>query len=127
MKKILVADDNPAILDALKIMLEDEGYEVETTEDGAVAQNMKAPLPDLLLLDVWMSGIDGRDVCQHLKAAAATKHIPVILISAAKNIDRIAKDAGADDFISKPFQMKHLLATVAVQINKQKLRRKIHS
>ncbi len=114
-----MADDNPAILDALKIMLEEEGYEVETTEDGAVAQNIKKPLPDLLLLDVWMSGIDGRDVCKHLKSSVATKHIPVILISATKDIENIAKDAGADDFISKPFQMDHLLATVEEHINKQ--------
>jgi DNA-binding response OmpR family regulator len=119
MKKILVADDNPAILDALKIMLEEDGYEVETTEDGAVAQNMRRPLPDLLLLDVAMSGIDGGDVCKHLKSAAASKHIPIIIISAAKDIENIAKKAGADDFISKPFQMDHLLATVARQINKQ--------
>ncbi len=113
MKKILVADDNPAILDALEIMLTDEGYYVDTTEDGAVAQQIKKPLPDLLLLDVWMSGIDGRDVCKRLKSAAETKHIPIILLSATKGLEQIAKDAGADGFISKPFQMDHLLAVVA--------------
>lgn len=116
MKKILVADDNPAILDALKIMLEEEGYDVETTEDGAVAQNMKKPLPDLLLLDVWMSGIDGRDVCRSLKSAKSTKHIPVIIISATKDIEQIAIDAGADGYISKPFQMNNLLTVVREQI-----------
>ena len=116
-KKILVADDNPAILDALKIMLEEEGYEVETTEDGTAAKNMQAPLPDLLLLDLWMSGMDGRDICKHLKSAAATRHIPVIMVSATKNIEQIAKDSGADDFIAKPFQMEHLLATVAKYSN----------
>ncbi len=113
MKKILVADDNPAILDALEIMLTDEGYDVNTTEDGAVAQQIKKPLPDLLLLDVWMSGIDGRDVCKHLKSAAETKDIPIILLSATKGLEQIAKDAGADGFISKPFQMDHLLSVVA--------------
>jgi DNA-binding response OmpR family regulator len=117
-KKILVADDNPAILDALKIMLEEEGYEVETTVDGATAQDIKEPLPDLLLLDIWMSGIDGRDICKHLKSSAATKHIPVIMISATKDIEQIAKGSGADDCVSKPFQMEHLLATVAKYVNK---------
>jgi len=116
-KKILVVDDNTSILDALKIMLEDEGYEVETTVDGATVKDMKEPLPDLLLLDIWMSGVDGRDVCRHLKSTAATKHIPVIMISAAKDTEQIAKGAGADDFISKPFQMEHLLAIVAKYIN----------
>ncbi len=116
-KKILVADDNPAILDALKIMLEDDGYEVETTVDGATARNLKTPLPDLLLLDIWMSGVDGRDICKHLKSSAATRHIPVILVSATKDIAQIAKDSGADDFIPKPFQMEHLLAIVAKYSN----------
>ncbi|MEO8105147.1 MAG: response regulator [Candidatus Saccharibacteria bacterium] len=117
--KILVADDNYAILDALKIMLEEEGYSVETTEDGAVAQNIKAPLPDLLLLDVWMSGMDGRDVCKFLKSNEATKHIPIILVSATKDIEQIAHESGADDFVSKPFQMDHLLATVAKHAGNQ--------
>lgn len=115
-----MADDNAAILDSLKIMLEDEGYEVETTDDGAVAQNMKKPLPDLLLLDVWMSDINGRDVCMRLKSATATKQVPIILMSAAKNIVQIAKTAGADDYISKPFQMNHLLETVSRHINRRK-------
>ena len=117
-KKILVADDNPAILDAIKIMLEEEGYEVETTVDGATVQDIKEPLPDLLLLDIWMSGIDGRDVCKLLKSSATTKHIPVIMISATKDIEQIAKDSGADDSVSKPFQMEHLFAIVAKYVNK---------
>lgn len=114
-----MADDDPSILDAIKIILEDEGYEVETTEDGALAQEIKNPFPDLLILDVWMSGVDGRDVCKHLKAADKTKGIPIILISATKDLAQIAKDAGADDFIVKPFQLDHLLAVVAEQINKR--------
>jgi DNA-binding response OmpR family regulator len=116
-KKILVADDNPAILDALKIMLEEEGYEAETTVDGATVQDIKAPLPDLLMLDVWMSGVDGRNVCKLLKSSAETKHIPIIMISATKDIEQIAKDCGADDCVSKPFQMEHLLAIVAKYVN----------
>src|ERR1035437_1999418 len=118
MKKILVADDNAAILDALKIMLEEEGYEVETIVDGAAAQDMKKPLPDLLLLDIAMSGTAGRDICKHIKSSSATKHIPVIMTSAAKGVEQISKDSGADDFIAKPFQMEHLLAIVAKYVNK---------
>lgn len=118
-KKVLVADDNPAILDALTIMLEESGYAVETTLDGASTQDMKDDLPDLVLLDVWMSGVDGRDICRFLKSSPTTKHIPVIMVSATKNIEQIAKDCGADDFITKPFQMEHLLAIVAKYINKR--------
>jgi CheY-like chemotaxis protein len=65
-----------------------------------------------------MSGVDGRDVCKLLKSAAATKHIPIIMVSAAKDTEKIAKDSGADDFIAKPFQREHLLATVAKYVNK---------
>ena len=116
-KKILVADDNPAILDALKIMLEEEGYAVETTVDGATVQNISKPFPNLLLLDIWMSGIDGRNVCRLLKSNPTTKHIPIVIISATKDIEQIAKDSGADDCISKPFQMEYLLAIVAKYVN----------
>jgi DNA-binding response OmpR family regulator len=116
-KRILVADDNPAILDAVKIMLEEEGYEVETTVDGATVQDMKMPLPNLLLLDLWMSGIDGRDICKLLKDSDATKYLPVIIISATKDIEQIAMDSGADDFISKPFQMESLLEIVAKHVS----------
>lgn len=117
-KKILVVDDNPAILDALKIMLEEEGYKVETTMDGATLKDTKEHLPNLVLLDIWMSGVDGRDVCKALKSSAATSRIPIIMLSAAKDIEQISKDSGADDFIPKPFQMEHLLALVAKYVNK---------
>ncbi|MBC7708132.1 response regulator [Polaromonas sp.] len=117
MSKLLIADDNPAILDSLTIMLEDAGYEVETTEDGLIAQNMQPPYPDLLLLDVSMSGIDGRDVCKLLKGHAETQHVPIVMMSATKDIERIARNAGADDYISKPFQMDHMLEIVASRLN----------
>ena len=75
-KKILVADDDPAILDALQMMLELEGYEVITTVDGETIYKMEKEYPDLLLLDIWMSGQDGRDICKYLKKDPHTKHIP---------------------------------------------------
>jgi DNA-binding response OmpR family regulator len=120
-KRILIADDNAAILDSLKIMLEESGYDVEITEDGRTAQNIKHPLPDLMLLDLWMSGMDGRDICKFLKNGTATKHMPIIMISAAKGIEQIAKDSGADDYISKPFQMSHLLGLVSKYTNAREL------
>ncbi len=119
-KKIIVVDDNPAILDALKIMLEEDGYIVETTQDGATVttQNATRPLPDLYLLDIWMAGMDGPEICKYLKGSEATKHIPIVMASATKDIERISKEAGADDFISKPFQMDDMLALVAKYVNK---------
>lgn len=116
--KILVADDNPAILDALQIILEDAGYKVKTTIDGVEALEMQRDFPDLILLDIWMSGIDGRDICKQLKKNKATRDIPIIMVSATKNIEQIAKASGADDYVSKPFQLDHLLEVVAKHINK---------
>jgi CheY-like chemotaxis protein len=104
-KKILVADDDPAIVDAIQLMLELYDYEVSTTVDGETIYKMEKEYPDLLLLDIWMSGQDGREICKYLKNNPHTKHIPIIMISASRDIIQSAKDAGADDFIAKPFQM----------------------
>lgn len=111
-KKILVADDDPAILDAIKIILEMEGYEVGTTVDGETVAKMFEEQPHLLLLDIWMSGQDGRDICKALKAQDSTKHIPIIMVSASRDIKKSALEAGADDFLAKPFELVDLLNKV---------------
>jgi CheY-like chemotaxis protein len=116
MKRILVADDDPAICDAIQFMLEDAGYMVNTTMDGETVVKMEKDFPDLLLLDIWMSGHDGREICKQLKNQATTKHIPIVMISASRDIVKSAKDAGADDFLAKPFQMDDLLGKVAKYI-----------
>jgi CheY-like chemotaxis protein len=111
-KKILVADDDPSIVDAIALMLELYDYDVTTTVDGETIYKMEKNLPDLLLLDIWMSGQDGREICKYLKNNPTTKDIPIIMISASRDIVHSAKDAGADDFIAKPFQMEELLKKV---------------
>ncbi len=111
--KILLADDDLAIVDTMRMMLEDAGYAVEAVVDEAVVQETRKHLPDLLLLDIWMSGIDGREICKQLKSKEKTKHIPIIMISADKDTGRLAKEAGADDFLAKPFDMDDFLAKVA--------------
>lgn len=112
-KKILIADDNPAILEALSLMLQDVGYDITTVSDDKIIKQVVALKPDLLLLDIWLSGQDGREICKILKNRSDTKHIPVILISANKDTSVIAKEAGADDFLEKPFDMDDLLAKLA--------------
>lgn len=111
-KKIMIADDDPGIIDALCMMLEFEGYEVSCTVDGATVKDLKDDYPDLLVLDIWMSGQDGREICRFLKSDAATKGIPVLMISASKDIRQSALDSGADDFLAKPFEMDDLLGKV---------------
>ena len=111
-KKILVADDDPAILEVLTFMLEDAGYEVKTTVNGQTERMARKFLPNLILLDIWMAGSDGRTICKNLKHQKMTQHIPIIMISANKDTKKIAKVAGADDFMAKPFEMDDLLALV---------------
>lgn len=111
-KKILVADDDTAIVDALQIMLEDAGYEVITTTDGKTVTKMMDAEPNLLLLDIWMSGMDGRDICRELKKNKNTHLTPIIIVSANRDTAQIAKEAGADNFLVKPFQMNDLLKMI---------------
>lgn len=111
-KRIMVADDDPAIVDAISMMLDFEGYESIPTVDGAIVREMQHELPDLLLLDIWMSGEDGKEICKTLKQQQSTKHIPVIMISASRDVEKSAKESGADDFIAKPFEMEVLLSKV---------------
>jgi len=116
-KKVLVADDDPAILDVMRMMLEFEGYEVTTTPNGATILQMDSGLPDLLLLDIWMSGTDGRELCRRLKLNEKTKNIPIVLVSASKDVEHSAREAGADDFIAKPFEMNELLQKIEKNIS----------
>lgn len=108
-KKVYIADDDPDILEVLTIILEDKGFRVTTSPDGK-SLNKLTEVPDLVLLDVRMSGSDGSEICRELKSREGTKNIPVVLISANRNLTEIAKDCGADDFISKPFDIKEIIS-----------------
>jgi DNA-binding response OmpR family regulator len=119
-KKVMIADDDPGILDAVEAMLEFGGYEVSSTPNGATVLEMTAGLPDLLLLDIWMSGTDGRDVCKQLKSQELTKDMPIIMISAGTELERSAKEAGADAFLEKPFDMEELLQKIDFFLSKKK-------
>jgi CheY-like chemotaxis protein len=111
-KRILIADDDPGILDAVGILLEFEGYEVCSTPDGATLLTIENEFPDLVLLDIWMSGVDGRDICRQLKQQPHTSDIPIVLLSASKDIEQSAIESGADDFLAKPFEIADLLKKI---------------
>lgn len=115
-KKVLIADDDPAIVEATALILKEFGYDVASTVDGATIYKMEKEYPDLLLLDIWMSGQDGRDICKYLKKRESTKHIPIIMVSASKDVAESARKSGADDFIAKPFDMDFLVRKVAKYI-----------
>jgi two-component system sensor histidine kinase/response regulator len=113
--KILIVEDNQESLDLLVYFLKPQGYEIITAHDGLEAlQKTKQDHPDLILLDILLPGMDGFRVCESLKKDNNTMFIPIIMITALKELkDKIKSlEAGADDFITKPFENVDLLARV---------------
>lgn len=109
----MAVDDDPGVLEVIKIILEDQGYDVLAVADGRMVKKIvKDFLPEVILIDLWMSGMDGHEVTRELKKDAATQNIPVIAISALNNGEKIAKEAGADDFLAKPFNIDDLVSLV---------------
>ncbi len=117
---ILVVDDDPSILDALRFLFEDEGYRVQTSEKGDYAESLRdenGGLPDLIVLDVLLSGKDGRTICRKLKSQEETRHIPIVMISAYPDAERSSKEVGADAFVAKPFAIDEVLTAVAALLD----------
>jgi DNA-binding response OmpR family regulator len=113
MNRVLIVDDNTDILWVVEIILKRYGFNVMTTLKGEeVLAKTKMFSPQLILLDVFLSGIDGIDVCNTLKATPETKDIPVIMISAHTNFKDIKKFCKADDFIAKPFDANELVKKI---------------
>jgi len=110
--KILVADDDYSIRDIFQLVLEQAGYEVELKSDASEIFSGKYKKPDLFLIDKLLLGTDGLNVCRFLKKNRKTKNIPVIMISAIPDIGRLASEAGADDYIEKPFKVKYALSVI---------------
>jgi CheY-like chemotaxis protein len=113
-RKILIVEDDPDIVLALTTILEDEGYAVVAIDSGKhLSENMPpSDLPDLILLDMLLSGQDGREIARQLKADPSTRRIPILMLSAYPTIEQEAKAAGADSFLAKPFELDDLLAKV---------------
>lgn len=116
--KILAVDDDSDIVEVIKIILEDEGYEVSTLTSGVDVLNVIASTrPDLILLDVMLGGMDGRDICRQIKANKLFMNIPVIMISASHNLENLLMQPGSpNDFISKPFDIDNLVKTIKAQL-----------
>jgi two-component system cell cycle sensor histidine kinase/response regulator CckA len=122
---ILIVDDTPANLDLLTRMLRQQAYTVHAASEGALALRfLRSTLPDLVLLDVVMPGMDGYQVCERLKADERTAAIPVIFISSADDvIDKVrAFSGGAVDYIVKPFQPEEVLARIETHLSLRDLR-----
>jgi len=114
--KILVVDDERAVRESLRRALELEGYEIELAEDGrralSLLQEEEQAQPDAVILDVLMPGVDGLEVCRRLRRSG--NPVPVLMLTARDEVEnRVAGlDAGADDYVTKPFALEELLARV---------------
>jgi two-component system, OmpR family, response regulator MprA len=111
--RILVVDDEPAVRDAVQRALKLENYDVETAHDGSKALKMLAiSSPDLVVLDVLMPAIDGLEVCRRLRSAGDST--PILMLTARDSVANRVEglDAGADDYLVKPFALDELLARV---------------
>ena len=121
MKRILVVDDEPDILECLKIILEMENYEVIVSDNGEFLEQLShSELPHLIIVDVLLSGKEGRTLVKQLKSQKETRHIPIIMISAHPSAYEISRQAGADSFLAKPFNIDKLLATIALFLSEKK-------
>ena len=112
--KILVVDDERAVRESLRRALELEGYEIDLAADGREALDRleTESQPDALILDVLMPGVDGLEVCRRLRRAGS--RLPVLMLTARDAVEnRVAGlDAGADDYVTKPFALEELLARI---------------
>lgn len=121
-QSIVIVDDMPDNLRLLAGILKNRGYKVRPAPNGARAlATIQKECPELVLLDIMMPGMDGYEVCRHLKADERTKDIPVIFLSALNEVfDKVkAFKAGGVDFITKPFQMEEVLARVSTHLTIQ--------
>ncbi|HEV2832073.1 MAG TPA: response regulator [Hanamia sp.] len=117
MKKVLIVDDNSDILWVVETILKRYGFDVLSTLKGEeVMAKTKKYNPQLILLDVFLSGIDGIEVCNTLKSTPETKDIPIIMFSAHTNSQDLMKFCKADDFVSKPFDSNELVKKINFQI-----------
>lgn len=111
--KVLVVDDDKDILEALQIILEREKFTVTTVFKGEETyRKVNEFKPNLILLDVLMSGNDGRTICKKIKSDTKTKHIPIILMSAHPSAARDYAQFGGNNFIAKPFEIEDLIKMI---------------
>ena len=114
-KKILIVDDELDILEVLAFRLKKAGYEISTAVDGQKAlDRIKKEVPDLLLLDLRLPGMDGYEVCKHLKATDKWKNIPIIMITASSimKVEKAVRKFNVEGFLIKPFNYEELLEKI---------------
>ncbi len=108
-KKVFVFDDNVDILELCTIILEDAGYEIKTSStSNDIIDQVNSYTPDIIFMDNWLPDVGGIDATRELKRHEVLKNIPVIYFSANNDVQSLAEQAGADGYLSKPFDIQEL-------------------
>ncbi|WP_184544139.1 response regulator [Mucilaginibacter sp. FT3.2] len=117
-KKILIVDNNELMIEVMTYILNSNGYDVVSFNDGQnIFNDIKASHPDLVILDVFLPGMDGRDICKLIKLNSETKALPVIICSESDDIDQSLTQNGApNDVLYKPFDIKNLIEKIECQL-----------
>src|SRR6266850_3491720 len=113
--RILIIEDERALTDVLSYNLQREGYETVVAHDGQEGlRKAQMQLPDVILLDLMLPGLDGLEVCRELRAGERTRHVPILMLTAkAEETDQVVGfSMGADDYVTKPFSVKVLLQRI---------------
>jgi two-component system phosphate regulon response regulator PhoB len=121
-QRILVVDDEPDLLELVRVNLSQAGFEVETAETGRQAlERARRSTPDLLILDLMLPDVSGTEVCRHLRADPALGEIPIIMLTArADEVDRVVGlEIGADDYVTKPFSPRELTLRVRAVLRRR--------
>ncbi len=112
-RKVMVCDDDEGILEMMEMLLDEFGYDIITEKNSTRAlKTLEEQMPDLLLLDIWMPVIAGDQVLRNIRLNPKVAGIPVIMYSASNEGAAIAASVGADDFISKPFDLDEMEAKI---------------
>jgi DNA-binding response OmpR family regulator len=118
MSKLLIVDDSTDLLEAMELILSQKGYIVKTLQrSNDIYNEINGFNPDLLLLDIFLAGKDGRDICKELRRINENKYLCIIMFSASLKALEDYKSYGADDFLEKPFGINTLVEKIEQALN----------